>query len=343
MRLCARICLVAFLLASLVPVAVRAESGPPVPVRVGSHPGYGRVVFDLPDRLDYRLTQQGQRVLVRFTGDVTIGSAPSMPHNVVGLTGGAGQAELVVETGTVVHAWRLGNLVVVDVLDEALAAGGPPASVQASVPTQPSGAADGAAPSTSVAAAAVPPASVVVPAPSAVPAKQGPKAAAPQALAAVHSASPAQNRVAVRRNGRRCSRRILGKKRRGSDCHGCSVAIRSSRETGAESSSTTSGGATASCFSGAVIATIRSGWRSGSCCIRGQGRRACGIRRCSGATRCEGGSTATRFGGEARRYGCGGQISAGSRATRRTLRGADGPDICPAIATGICSAGQPDC
>jgi hypothetical protein len=190
MRLCARICLVAFLLASLVPVAVRAESGPPVPVRVGSHPGYGRVVFDLPDRLDYRLTQQGQRVLVRFTGDVTIGSAPSMPHNVVGLTGGAGQAELVVETGTVVHAWRLGNLVVVDVLDEALAAGGPPASVQASVPTPPSGAADGAAPG--VAAAAVPPASVVVPAPSTVPAKQGPKAAAPQALAAAHSASPAQ-------------------------------------------------------------------------------------------------------------------------------------------------------
>jgi hypothetical protein len=131
--------LFAVLLCCMAPVAANADSVTPVPVHVGNHPGYGRVVFDLPERLDYHLTQQGQHVLVQFTGNVTIGSAPSIPHNVLGVTGGAGQAELVVESGTVVRAWRLGDLVVVDVLDQALAANATPA--QAPVPTSAPGAA----------------------------------------------------------------------------------------------------------------------------------------------------------------------------------------------------------
>ncbi|HXA22834.1 MAG TPA: hypothetical protein VNW90_11065 [Acetobacteraceae bacterium] len=139
MRQGARVGLVAALLSCLTPLGVHADSGPPVPVHVGNHPGYGRVVFELPERLDYHLTQQGQHVLVRFTGDVTIGSAPSIPHNVLGVTGGAGQAELVVESGTVVRAWRLGDLVVVDVLDQAIAANATPARVP--VPTSAPGAA----------------------------------------------------------------------------------------------------------------------------------------------------------------------------------------------------------
>jgi hypothetical protein len=53
MRQGARIWLVAVLLAGLAPIAARAASDAPVPVRVGSHPGYGRVVFDLPGRPDY--------------------------------------------------------------------------------------------------------------------------------------------------------------------------------------------------------------------------------------------------------------------------------------------------
>jgi hypothetical protein len=156
----AAVWLFAGLLCCLVPVAAYADSGAPVPVHVGTHPGYGRVVFNLPERLDYSLTQQGQHVLVRFTGDVTIGSAPSVPHNVLGLTGGAGQAELVVETGTAVRAWRLGDLVVVDVLDKALAATAAP--VQPSVATPSPGAAGHAAPGTSAAGPAAPVASAPV-------------------------------------------------------------------------------------------------------------------------------------------------------------------------------------
>ena len=133
MRRAVRVRLVAVLLSCLASIAARADGGPIVPVHVGTHPGFGRVTFDLPERLDYRVTQQGQHVLVRFTGDVMIGAAPSLPRNVLGATGGDGQADLVIASGTAVHAWRLGNLVVVDVLDQAAATGAPP--IQGTAPT----------------------------------------------------------------------------------------------------------------------------------------------------------------------------------------------------------------
>ena len=156
MRQHARVCLVAILLACLAPVAAHADGGAAVPVHVGTHPGYGRVVFDLPERLDFHLTQQGQQVQVQFTGNVTIGAAPAMPPNVLGLTGSAGQAELVVVEGTVARAWRLGNRLVIDVLDPAVAASTPSAPVQASVPAPRSGSASAAAPGAPVAKPAVP-------------------------------------------------------------------------------------------------------------------------------------------------------------------------------------------
>jgi hypothetical protein len=101
-----------------------------VPVRVGSHDGYGRVVFDLPTRTDYQITQQGQQVVVRFTGDMTIGSAAGVPHNVLGITGGASQAELIVAPGTSLRDWRLGDHVVIDIWDHGAAQTTQPAAPQ---------------------------------------------------------------------------------------------------------------------------------------------------------------------------------------------------------------------
>jgi len=129
----ARICAIG--LCWLSATAAFADGGASALVRVGNHPGYGRVVFNVPGRTDYSVSQQGQHVLIKFAGDVTIGATPAVPHNVLGLTGGAGQAELVVQAGTVVRAWRLGDLVVVDVLDQALAAGAAPARAQAPAPS----------------------------------------------------------------------------------------------------------------------------------------------------------------------------------------------------------------
>jgi hypothetical protein len=89
-----------------------ADSLPPVPVRVGNHEGYSRVVFNLPSRTDYHVTQEGQHVVVQFAGDVMIGAANGVPRNVLTVTGGAGRAEIVVAPGIIVRDWRLGNVVV---------------------------------------------------------------------------------------------------------------------------------------------------------------------------------------------------------------------------------------
>ena len=118
-------CLLVALL-TLLPVTAFADSQQVVPVHIGTHEGYGRVVFYLPPGTDYHLTQQGQRIVVQFAGDLTVGASRGVPRNVVSITGGAHQAELVVAPGTALHNWRLGDLVVIDVLDRDTV-GAPPA------------------------------------------------------------------------------------------------------------------------------------------------------------------------------------------------------------------------
>ncbi len=108
------ICLLVVLL-TFPPVVAFADSKQDAPVHIGTHDGYGRVVFYLPPGTDYHLTQQGQRVVVQFAGDLTVGSSRGVPRNVVSITGGAHQAELVVAPGTALHNWRLGDMVVIDV------------------------------------------------------------------------------------------------------------------------------------------------------------------------------------------------------------------------------------
>src|SRR5579864_7107443 len=123
-----RIAVLAAVLAGLLVGTVHAEDMPQVAVRVGNHPGFGRVVFDLPGLVEYELTQQGQHVTIEFKRDLTIGSAPSAPHNVQNITGGKGRTEFDVVPGTTVRAWRMGDRVVIDVEDGAggQASSGPP-------------------------------------------------------------------------------------------------------------------------------------------------------------------------------------------------------------------------
>jgi cellulose synthase operon protein C len=111
-----------------------ADTPQTVAVRVGNHDGYGRVVFHLPPRTGYSVAQDGQHVVVKFTADLAVGVAAAIPRNVVGITGGTNQAELTFAPGALLHDWRLGDLVVIDVLDAG--AGGAPAAL-ASTPKAP--------------------------------------------------------------------------------------------------------------------------------------------------------------------------------------------------------------
>jgi hypothetical protein len=118
-------CLLVAMLALLPVVSFADSKQQDVAVHIGSHDGYGRVVFYLPPGTDYHLTQQGQRVVLQFAGDLTVGAPRGVPRNVVSITGGADQAELVVAPGTGLHSWRLGDLVVIDVRDRDTAVDSP--------------------------------------------------------------------------------------------------------------------------------------------------------------------------------------------------------------------------
>jgi hypothetical protein len=109
---------------------VADEGDAVVRVRTGDHPTFGRVVFDFPERVAYKLTRDGDRVRLWFEGAGRIGSASSRAHNVLRIAGGDGQADLVVSPGTQIHPWRMGNGIVIDVLDaepDAAAGAAPPA------------------------------------------------------------------------------------------------------------------------------------------------------------------------------------------------------------------------
>ena len=87
-------------------------------VHVGSHPGYGRIVLDLPAHTDYRIAQDGQHFTLHFTGEPALRPGLARPHNVLSFTGASGQVDLTVAEGTTVSDWRTGDHLVVDVFDK---------------------------------------------------------------------------------------------------------------------------------------------------------------------------------------------------------------------------------
>ncbi len=182
------------------PPATGAASAPSALVRTGNHPGFGRVVFELPPGASWTLDRSGDQLIVRFSGADLMAGA-SAPRNVRALTILASAAELSLVPGTQLRSARLGNRLVLDLLDPA--APGPAASRTAApgpaaAPASPARpvvrpAVPAAKPWTSAALPATPPAPPVQAAPiSVTPAGASPPAAAttrpsgqPPAIAAI--------------------------------------------------------------------------------------------------------------------------------------------------------------
>ena len=95
------------------------SDAPPAPIRTGDHPGFGRVVFDLPAGARWTLDRMGERLTVRFSGAAPVAGAPP-PRNVRALTAASGTAELSLAPGAQVRSMVLGNRLVLDVLDPAM-------------------------------------------------------------------------------------------------------------------------------------------------------------------------------------------------------------------------------
>ena len=127
------------LLAAMLLWPLLAIAGEPaeIGVRAGNHPGFGRVVFDVPPGTHYRLARDGDRITVRFVPELPVADASALPRNVRSVRGGAHEAVVTLAPGATAHDMRLGNHIVIDVFDpkDAASAGDSPIAGRAT-PTQ---------------------------------------------------------------------------------------------------------------------------------------------------------------------------------------------------------------
>ncbi|MGC8523863.1 MAG: hypothetical protein ACP5M5_06210 [Acidibrevibacterium sp.] len=136
-----RAVLLATFLCALTPAAwaVETASAPvSVPVRIGEHDGFGRVVFDFPKPPVWHMERHGDEVTLSFAAeDQVIAPGGAVPRNVRAIAGGAGRALIRVVPGAELRVTRIGNRLALDILSPpparassaaAAAAAGPPAA-----------------------------------------------------------------------------------------------------------------------------------------------------------------------------------------------------------------------
>ncbi len=99
--------------------AVPAYAADTVDVRMGEHPGFGRVVFEFAAPTPFRMERDGDAVTLHFDGAAGVPTLAGSTRNIAGVAGGAATATVSVSSGAKVRTMRLGNRVVLDVLDPA--------------------------------------------------------------------------------------------------------------------------------------------------------------------------------------------------------------------------------
>ena len=200
--------LVAFavLVLLLLPLPAHADPTTEINIRAGSHPGYGRVVFDTPPHTTYRVVRDGDQLTVQFAGDVTLKDDALPPHNISALHAEGNQATLTIVPGSTVHDMRIGDHVVIDVFDPGGATparGEPPvvqrpatAAVKAAAPPVQLANDSGPTQASPVAeppSAPAPAASGQAPAPTAAPPIAGTASAVASAVASAATAAPTES------------------------------------------------------------------------------------------------------------------------------------------------------
>jgi hypothetical protein len=190
--------LLALMLIAALPAAAQQRVG----VRVGDHAGHGRIVFDWPAETTYRVEEQEGRVVLRFArpGAIDLATVRRPPRNTRSLAEEDGAVVLTLAPGARLRHFRLGNRVVVDVLDPpaGAAAAAPPRAVQQAAAPPP--APRRAPPAPQAAVPALPPVAAPPLAPPPVPAAP-PSAApvpAPVATVPLQASPPAPRLPAVR-------------------------------------------------------------------------------------------------------------------------------------------------
>ncbi|SFK79854.1 hypothetical protein [Falsiroseomonas stagni] len=108
-----------------------------VPIRVGDHPTHGRVVFDWPRQVGYRVEEAEGKLTLRFAAPAEFdGTASSRPvRNLRSLAVEGEVAEFTLAPGARARHFRLGNRIIVDVMNPGDATAPPaPSPVAATTP-----------------------------------------------------------------------------------------------------------------------------------------------------------------------------------------------------------------
>jgi hypothetical protein len=115
----AGLAILVLVLALALPAAAGAQEPRAVALRMGSHPGHGRLVFDLPaGGIGYRAEMQGERLLLRFDAPPpALPAASRLPRNVTGLAMEGDAVAVTAAAGVRLRHFRLDNRVVVDAGD----------------------------------------------------------------------------------------------------------------------------------------------------------------------------------------------------------------------------------
>jgi pilus assembly protein CpaC len=109
--------------------AAMVASAPRIAVRTGTHPGYGRIVFDWPARTEYEAEATAEGLLIRFAEPARLALGAAAPRNVVALSGDGRTVRIDARPGARFRHFHHGPKLVVDVLDPGtdLAEARPPA------------------------------------------------------------------------------------------------------------------------------------------------------------------------------------------------------------------------
>ncbi|MCS6921178.1 MAG: tetratricopeptide repeat protein [Elioraea sp.] len=116
-------------LAALTSPAMAAEE---VALRVGAHPGFGRVVFEWPAVVGYTVVREPGRLRVIFDRPGSFGQPAlprALPPPILGIQTEGGEAVILLAEGAAARHYRLDRRIVIDVSPAAQSAGAIPAPV----------------------------------------------------------------------------------------------------------------------------------------------------------------------------------------------------------------------
>jgi hypothetical protein len=99
------------------PLPDQAPKVPTLQIRTGEHPGFGRLVFDVPPGTVARFSREGGQVSITFDAPIAVAAPDAPPRNVRAIEGGAGRARFELAPGATVRQTKLGDRLVIDVLD----------------------------------------------------------------------------------------------------------------------------------------------------------------------------------------------------------------------------------